>query len=352
MEYLVKLANCQQHFTLQENETILEAAIRAGISLNYGCSSGTCGLCKANLLEGRVEQIKSHDFAISESGKLQGQILTCVNTASSNLVLDALTARNVEDIPVQSMNVKVRKVERVADEVYKLVVQTPRTNRLRFMAGQYVELTASDSARGNFAIASCPCEDRILEFHIRALEQDPFAKLVSCKLKIGDTLELSGPYGKFVYDEYAQRNIILFAFDTGFAAIKSLLEHITAQENDLPIHLIWMSCSDGGLYMHNLCRAWRDAFDNFSYAGIALHESFQQLAGNPEKSRATVESHLDAALNNYDDLSAYDVYVSAPDPAIDIFRSVCLEKKMFAERFFSEPIRGNEDMTCIVHLET
>lgn len=351
MEHEVKLINCQQQFTIQENETILEAAIRAGVSLNYGCSSGTCGLCKAHLRSGEVEEIKMREFVIPESEKLQGHILTCVNTACTDVELDALAARNAEDIPEQGMKVKVRKVEHTADEVYRLIVQTPRTNRLRFMAGQFVKLRSDSGECGNFAVASCPCEDRILEFHVRTVEQDPLAKLIANKIKIGDALDLHGPYGNFVYDEAANRDVILFAFDTGFAAIKSLLEHITAQEQELSIHLIWMACSDGGLYMHNLCRSWHDAFDNFNYTGIALHESFQELANDPEQGRATVESYLREALQYYADLGKYDVYVSAPIPATEIFQSVCVDKNLSCDRFFFEPIRGNEDMTCIVNLE-
>ena len=260
---------------MRETETILEAAIRAGISLEYGCSSGTCGLCKAQLVKGQVREIKPHVFAIPESEKLQGNILTCVNTASEDLVLGAMIATSASDIPLQEMSVKVRKVDHIAPEVYRLFVQTPRTNRLRFLAGQFAQLIASDIGAGNYAIASCPCEDRLIEFHIRVIDNDPFAELVASKLKIGDSLQLRGPFGEFVYDENANRPVILFAFDTGFAAIKSLLEHITAEEQELPIHLIWMSCGQDGLYMNNLCRSWKDAFDSFIYSGIALEASLK-----------------------------------------------------------------------------
>ena len=288
MEYVVKLSNSKQEFAIQERETILEAAIRAGVALNYGCSSGTCGLCKARVLEGQVKEIRAREFALSEAEKLQGYVLACLNTVCSDVEIDALTASSSTDIPVQNIEVKVRKIEHVADQVYRLIVQTPRTNRLRFLAGQYAELVAANNDIGSFAIASCPCEDRLIEFHLRALPEDPFTQNVATTMRPGDVLSLTGPFGEFVYDEYANRPVILFAFDTGFAAIKSLLEHITAQEQDLSIHLIWMSCGEDGLYMHNLCRSWRDAFDQFSYSGIALDKSFKQLVSNPAEGKQTV----------------------------------------------------------------
>ena len=351
MEHKITLANCNQHFTMQESETILEAAIRAGVSINYGCSGGSCGLCKARLLKGAVREIRPHVYVLPESEKLQGSILTCVNTASEDLELDAIVASSVHDIKQQVISVKVRKVEQVATEVFKLIVQTPRTQRLRFLAGQYVELKKDQHIVGYMAIASCPCEDRLIEFHVRKKDDDAFADYIASAAKTGDALELRGPFGEFVYDEKASRPVILFAFDTGFAAIKSLLEHITAQEQELSIHLIWMSCGQDGLYLHNLCRSWNDAFDNFTYTGITLKESLQQLAMDAEASRATVASHMQDVMRMYSDLSKHDVYISAPEPATVLFKQICAEKNMLDGRFFAEPVRGNEDMTCLLTLQ-
>ncbi|MFK8028403.1 MAG: 2Fe-2S iron-sulfur cluster-binding protein [Gammaproteobacteria bacterium] len=351
MEHKVTLDSNKQTFMVQENETILEAAIRAGVSINYGCSSGTCGLCKARLLKGSVEEIKAREFVIPEAEKLQGNMLTCVCAIKNDVVIDAVVANTVSDIPKQKLNVKVRKVEPLAEEVYRLIVQTPRTSRLRFLAGQYVEIGLDDIGVSRFSIASCPCEDRLIELHLRVSDDDPVSKLVSAKMRMGDGLNLQGPYGEFVYDENANRPVILFAFDTGFAAIKSLLEHITAQEQELHIHLIWMSCGRDGLYLNNLCRSWSDAFDNFTYSGISLDESIKQLIDNPQQGCATVEAHITQVLQPYDDLSCHDVYVSAPAPATKLFENVCRMKNVLMRRFFTEPVRGNEDMSCMVSVK-
>lgn len=351
MEHTVTLANCNQRFVMQETESILEAAIRAGVSINYGCSSGSCGLCKARLLKGTVREIRSHQYVMPESEKLQGSILTCANTACEDLQLDAIVASSAKDILQQEICVKIRKVEQIAPEVLKLIVQTPRTQRLRFLAGQYVELQKDNNTVGRLAIASCPCEDRLIEFHVRSVENDAFAAFVSNDARVGDILQLRGPFGDFVYDEEANRPVILFAFDTGFAAIKSLLEHITAQEQELALHLIWMSCGKDGLYMHNLCRSWHDAFDNFIYTGIALDKSLKQLMADAEASRATVASHMQKTMDMYEDLSAHDVYISAPEQATNLFKEICIDKNVLAGRFFAEPVRGNEDMTCLVSLQ-
>lgn len=352
MEHKITISNQQISFMAQENESILEAAIRSGVSLNYGCSSGTCGLCKAQVMHGEIQEIKPREYVIPEAEKLQQVILTCVCAAKNDIAIDAPVANCASDIPSQKINVKVRKIVQMSSQVFKLLVQTPRTKRLRFLAGQYVEVTLPGVGTSRFAIASCPCEDRLIEFHLRVSEYDPVSLRVAESMRLGDTLELQGPFGRFVYDESANRPIILFAFDTGFAAIKSLLEHITAQEQELPIHLLWLSCGKDGLYMHNLCRSWEDAFDGFSYDGIVLNQSLTQLAQDPEKSCQCIEEYLTQAMKNHCDLSCHDIYVSAPTPAVEIFERVCLNKNMLKRRFFAEPVRGNKDMTCIVSLES
>ena len=351
MEYRVKLHNQARSFIVQAPETLLAAAIRAGMALNYGCSSGTCGLCKVRLLKGDIKEVHPHEFVIPESEKLQGNILACVCSARSDLEIDALLAHHVADIPQQSLTVKVRKVEQLARQVYRLILQTPRTKRLRFLAGQYAKISCQDAGAGTFSIASCPCEDRLIEFHVRVSEQAAVWRRAVEKMRLGDELTLTGPYGDFVYDEQAGRAVILFAFDTGFAAIKSLLEHITAQEQELHMHLIWMACGQEGLYMRNLCRAWMDAFDHFNFSAIALDKSIQQMMDNPQQSCTAVEEHLTGVMADYTDLGGHDVYVSAPAPAGRLFEKVCRQKNLLPARFFTEPVRGNEDMSCIASAE-
>ena len=54
----------------------------------------------------------------------------------------------------------------------------------------------------------------------------------------------------------------------GFAPIKSLIEHAVSMDAAENFHLYWFADNTGGHYMHNLCRSWRDALDNFTYQAI------------------------------------------------------------------------------------
>ena len=348
MSYRVKLTDQPRSFEVHAHETMLDAAIRSGVVLNYGCSSGTCGLCLTRVITGQVEEIKPREFVLSEAHKLQGYVLACVTSPRQDCQIEAISSQHPADIPEQTIQVKVRKLERISREVHRLVVQTPRTKRLRFLAGQYVKLAVASHGSCHLSIASCPCEDRLIEFHMRIPSTGSAPQDFINTIHVGDHMLMTGPYGGFVFQEQLARPIILFAFDIGFGAIKSLLEHITAQERTPDIRLIWMACGEGGLYLHNLCRAWTDAFDGFEYTGIILQQSPQELTAQAKLSCQMVEKHLTAAMGVEQDLSRHDIYICSPAPAVALFEKICAQKNYNRERFFVEPVRGSYDLSCMV----
>lgn len=110
--------------------------MRAGLKLAYGCSSGNCGACKARVVSGEVHKIQEHDYVLSGHEKQLGYILTCSNTAVTDLVLEAAETLSVDDLPQQEIRAGVRKVERLGEDMIQLELQTPRTQTLRLMAGR------------------------------------------------------------------------------------------------------------------------------------------------------------------------------------------------------------------------
>ena len=81
----IRVFPSEHEFFLEGNDSILEAALRAGLALNYGCSNGNCGLCKAKILSGQVKKIRPHDYVISAAEKAQGYELLCVNARQSRI---------------------------------------------------------------------------------------------------------------------------------------------------------------------------------------------------------------------------------------------------------------------------
>jgi len=268
-------------FTVEGHDTLLQAGLRAGLMLNYGCGNGTCGMCKVRVISGEVARTQPFDYPLSEAEKRQGYTLACAHTAaSSELTLELLEAMGPRDIPQQQIVATVRAIGELARDTRLLHLQTPRSHRLRFLAGQAVTLglaTGGDDLHATHALASCPCDDRNLQFFIPRDESDAFAQRVfGGGLKGGDAVTVWGPTGDFVLAEGA-RPLVFAACDTAFAPIKSLIEHALALDAAPSLSLFWLATRRDGHFMANQCRAWSEALDTFEVA-LSTHADVTQGA--------------------------------------------------------------------------
>ncbi len=264
----VQVLPSRHEFFVEGSDTLLESALRAGLALNYGCSNGNCGLCKARVVSGQVKKSRNHDFVLTEAEKAAGMVLMCSNTAVTDVVIEAEEAGSAQEMPLQQIATRVRTVEPLSDDMLLVHLQTPRTRRLRFLAGQSVKLQMEEDAPVDYPVASCPCDDRNLQFHVARTPANPFSARAFAGLKSGDTVNLLGPFGQFVLREESPHSLVFIAQDGGFAPIKSLIEHAMALDVAESLHLYWLARPGRGHYLNNLCRSWADALDNFHYTPL------------------------------------------------------------------------------------
>ncbi len=307
-------------FFVEGADTLLEGALRAGLPLNYGCSGGNCGLCRAKVVAGQVKKTRHHDYVLTESEKSQGYVLLCCNTAVTDVELEAPVAGGVQDIPFQQIAAKVKSVTGLNHDMVLLHLQTPRSSRLRFLAGQYVMLQLSKSLTAQLPIASCPCDERNILFHVRRMPGNLFSDYVFNRLKSNEVVDIEGPAGEFILQEKTTRPLYFIAFDTGFAPIKSLLEHAMSLDAAEAIHLYWIGSSDSSIYLPNIPRAWADALDNFHYTALVAGHDLSHLTALREEALLTM---LKGIINEHPEVTDGDVYIAGPEAASKL-----------AERFF------------------
>lgn len=308
-----------REFFVEGHDSLLKAGVRAGLMLNYGCGNGNCGLCKARVISGEVRQVQHCDYVLSEAEKQQGYTLLCAHTALSDVVLEALEAHGPADIPEQRIVAKIKSLAPItahATDTLLLQVQTPRSNRLRFLAGQTLTLGLAggqEDFSATYPVASCPCDDRNLQFHIcrpAAGDSDSFAeRLFSGAVGAGEAISLWGPWGDFVLPQEsgnAGRRLLFLACDGGFAPVKSMIEHATAVEAAESLALYWAATQPAGHYLANQCRAWADALDDFRYVPLSAADA-------PSAGRAAAL----AALADAGRLADCDVYLAGPPAFVD-----------------------------------
>ena len=305
-------------FFVEGNDTLLEAALRNGISLNYGCSNGNCGDCKARVVSGEVKKVHAHDYVLKQAEKDAGVVLLCSYAPVNDVVIEANVA-GARDIPVQQLAAKVKSVEVFNPQMAALHILAPRSQRLRFLGGQNIQV-GFGGVGGRYAIASCPCEDRHIEVHIPRRSGDAFADALFAKLSANDSVEVEGPYGEFVLDEDSPRPVIFLAFGAGFAPIKSLIQHAMSLELAESMDLHWIADA-AGHYQDNLCRAWTDALDNFNYVPHAPTDDLEAL--------------LESIVMDYPDLLRFDVYAAGTAAQLEQARTYFVRAGLPDERWFA-----------------
>ncbi|HEY6096263.1 MAG TPA: 2Fe-2S iron-sulfur cluster-binding protein [Gallionellaceae bacterium] len=312
-------------------DTLLEGALRAGVPLNYGCSSGNCGLCRARIISGQVKKTRHHDYVLSEGEKNHGYVLLCSNTAVSDVEIDAPVAGGVQDIPFQQIAAKVHAMTPLTGDLLLLHLQTPRTSRLRFLAGQYASVQVRKSFSASLPIASCPCDERNLLFHVRRKPGNLFSDYVFNRLKLNETVDVEGPEGEFILQEKTTRPLYFIAFDAGFAPIKSLVEHAMSLEAAEAIHLYWIGSTESSIYQSNIPRAWADALDNFHYTPLVAGHDLSHLSSMREE--ALLEM-LKRILNEQPEVSDGDVYIAGPEGASKLTEQFFLSLGLDKSRVF------------------
>ncbi len=298
-------------FLAQESETLLDSALRSGVSLRYNCNNGSCGKCSARLVSGEVDTSLPHDYVFKEHEKARNQLLLCRARPLTDLVIEATEAHSAEEIPEQSIETIVHKIEPIGDDIRIIQLRTPRTQTLQFLAGQHVCVTINGLKPRNKSVASCPCNGMYLQFHVREVPGDEFSEYVFKHLKPREKVTVIGPYGDFLLNESSDRPIIFIAFDTGMAPIKSLIEHAIALEKNQPTFLYWLVDEYSSHYQGNYCRSWVDALDNFHYIPLDIQYQNNHIV-DIDRLKNGLKKTAEIIVADHPQLQDYDIYINGP----------------------------------------
>ncbi len=272
MSYQVTLKASGKQFTVNPDENLLEAALRQGINLPYGCKNGACGSCKGKILEGQVSHGQHSASALSSVDETAGGSLFCCAHPQSDLIIEAREVQGAGDIAIRKVPCRVNAISKPNDDVAILKLQLPAAERFQFLAGQYLEFLLKDGQRRAYSIANAPDQEGPLELHIRHLPGGLFTDFVfgaiTPALKEKDILRFEGPLGSFFLREDSKKPIIFVAAGTGFAPIKSIIEQMQSKKIDRPIHLYWGGRRPSDLYLADLCKTWEKDIPNFKFIPV------------------------------------------------------------------------------------
>jgi CDP-4-dehydro-6-deoxyglucose reductase len=330
----VKIQPSGHQFDVEQGESVLTAALRQDLLLPYGCRNGACGTCKGKIVEGEVDYGVYQSKALTDDEKAQGKALFCQAKPLTDLVIEARTIGAAKDIRIKILPCRVQKIERLADDVMVLYLRLPANERLQFLAGQYIEFLLKDGSRRSFSMGNAPHDDELIQLHVRHVPGGQFTDHVFGKMKERDILRLEGPLGTFFLREDSGKPIVLVASGTGFAPIKSIVEHALRKGVTRPMVLYWGGRRPKDLYMHALPQQWPIKY--VPVVSDALPED--------NWSGRTGYVHR-AVMEDFPDLSAHQVYACGVPVMVDAARRDFTQQcKLPEDEFFADSFTTQADL--------
>jgi CDP-4-dehydro-6-deoxyglucose reductase len=329
----VRLEPSGHTFQVAPGETLLEAAMRQGVGLPYGCRNGACGACKGVLKSGQLEYGDYQERALHDSEKAAGKALTCCTHPLTDIVFEVRELTGAKDLAIRTLPCRVEKVERPAEDVAILYLKLPAGERLQFLAGQYIDMLVKDKESGamkrrSFSLANPPHDDQFLQLHVRKTPGGTFSRYVFEELRERAILRFEGPLGTFYLREDSDKPFIFVAGGTGFAPIKAQIEHLFHHGDDRPMVLYWGARAHKDLYLHDLPQQWARDHPNFTYIPVLSdavpEDAWQGRTGLVHQ----------AVLDDFTDLSGYEVYACGAAGMTDIAKQTFVEQRGLPEDEF------------------
>jgi CDP-4-dehydro-6-deoxyglucose reductase, E3 len=329
-EYQITLTPSGNTFRVAADETVLEAALRQGIGLPYGCRNGACGSCKGTIVSGEFDYGVHQERTLTAEEKANGKALFCVGKPRSDMTLAIKEIGGTGDIQIRTLPCRVEKKEIVAPDVAILSLKLPAQERLQFMAGQYLDILLKDGKRRSFSMANAPHSDQFVELHMRLIPGGHFTNYVFNEMRDRAILRFEGPLGTFFLREDSDKPIIFMAGGTGFAPIKSVIEHALYTHIDREMVLYWGCRSLQDVYLPQLPAQWQTEHPNFTFIPVLSEPK-------PEDNWQGRTGFVHQAISDdFESLAGFQVYACGAPIMIELGQKAFAAKGLPIDEFFAD----------------
>ena len=313
MKYNIEIFPANIEFKSESN--ILNDALEQSIHLEHSCKNGQCGSCEAKIINGDV--IDQNGFLVNK-----GKILTCLSKAKSHLILEAKYYKELSDIQSMTSPCKVSSFQWLTEDILSLTLRLPPKNRLKYLSGQYIDLSVNGIKR-SYSIANAMSEKGDIELQIRRVEGGAMSSFLRENLAINQLMRMEGPKGTFFVRE-SNKPLIFLATGTGIAPVKSMVEDLINKETKRQVHIYWGMRHENELY----CRSLNE---------LASHHSnvyFIPVLSRDEKWNG-IKGHVqDAVLSDFDSLIDYEVYACGSINMILDAKEKLIKKELSENAFY------------------
>ena len=341
MSYQLTIEPLGATIEVDEGQTVLDAALRQGIYIPHACGHGLCGTCKVQVLDGEVDHGAANPFALMEFERDEGKSLACCCTLQSDTTIEAEIDEEPDArvIPVRDFAATVGRIEVLTPTIKAIHLQLDKP--IDFQAGQYVQVEIPGVGSRAFSIANDPTDVAAtdsIELNVRQLPGGAGTTWLHEQLKDGDSLRLTGPYGRFIVRESAQMPMLFMAGGSGLSSPRSMITDLLSRGCTLPITLVYGQRSREELYYDAEFRALAAQHANFTYVPALSHEP-----EGSDWSGARGFVHEAAKVHFGANFSGHKAYLCGPPPMIEACITTLMQGRLFERDIYTEKFLSAAD---------
>lgn len=249
MPYLVTILPRGLTLDVDENETILSAALAQGIRFPYGCDAGVCYVCAGTLASGCIQR-QVDDTTINAGDPDADDVLLCLAQPRSDcrIIIEGVLAPG--EHPMLNASCQVTSVTPLGDDIIEVTLRLPAGKKVDFHPGQYLQVLLDQETHCAFSIGSIPNPDRTLQLYVGFSDKDDTSQRLRAAFTAGNVVKVALPQGQcYLKDVHAPSPLVLIAGSTGISQIKSIAEQCIAANVTRDVHIYWGAPAATGLFL-------------------------------------------------------------------------------------------------------
>jgi NAD(P)H-flavin reductase/ferredoxin len=317
---------------VREDETLLDACLREGLAMPFDCRNGGCGVCKCTILHGEVELGAHQDSALGADDRAAGRVLACVAKPRTDVEIEYEPSSDTKP-QARVHAARVAAMDRLSPDVMRVRLAVEGGERIAFYAGQYINILLDDGQKRSFSFATAPHEEGPIELHVRLIPGGRFTTHVFEAMRVGDLVRFEGPVGSFFLREDGAKPIIFVAGATGFAPVKSMVEHALHVGLKREMVLYWGTRHLADMYLRELPERWAREHANFRFVPV-LSET---TAAEGWTGRTGLVH--EAILADYPDLAGHQIYACGSVKMVEAAHPAFTSHGLTPDDCFSDAFR-------------
>ncbi|MGR4067410.1 2Fe-2S iron-sulfur cluster-binding protein [Billgrantia sp. C5P2] len=335
MSHDVTITTAGKRVTVENGDTLLDAAMAAGIDYPHSCRAGRCGACKSRLVEGEVELLPHTRFSLSDEERDAGLILACRALPRRDCTVAWLLDDEARAAhPVRKVYGTVVALDDLTHDIKRVRLHLENGERLAFSAGQYAQVTFPGCPTREYSMANRP-DEPILEFHVRHVPGGTTSTHVASRLSVDDRVQVEGPFGSSYLREKHAGPIVAVAGGSGLAPVKSIIETALAAGMRQPIRLYIGVRDERDVYLESHLQQLAAR-----HANLQIHIVLSEPTRPTERSTGLVTETMVA---NESELSGCRAYLAGPPPMVEAAAELLAARGVSADRIHADAFYTSAD---------